>query len=53
MKNTLELIKFLSNNNIKKSGKLISAIWDKWKNKRFIKLVNNNKDLLTLRRIIK
>ena len=53
MKNTLELIKFLSNNNIKRSGKLISAIWDKWKNKKFVKLVNRNKDLLTLRRIVK
>ena len=53
MQNTFRLIKFLSNNNIKRSGQLISAVWDKWDSKKFIKLINNNKDLLTLRRIIK
>lgn len=53
MNDTFELIKFLSNNNVKTSGKIISAIWDKWKSKKFLKLLNSNKDFLTLRRIIK
>lgn len=53
MRKSLELIKFLSSNNLKFSGKIISAVWDNWKSKKFIKSVNKNKDLLTLRRIIK
>ena len=33
------------------SGRTISANWDKWSGKNFIKFLKNNKDYLTLRRV--
>jgi len=33
------------------SGRTISAVWDKWNNKNFIKFLKNKKDYLTLRRV--
>ena len=33
------------------SGRTISANWDKWNGKKFIKFLKNNKDYLTLRRV--
>ena len=53
MERTFQLINFLSNKNLNISGKLISAIWDKWKNKNFIKSFILHENKLTLRRQIK
>lgn len=48
-----DLIKMLIyQNNNKLSGKLFSVKWDKWKNLKFIKKIQKNEDILTLRRKI-
>ena len=53
MEKTYQLINFLSNKNLNISGKLISAVWDKWKNKNFLKSYVLDENKLTLRRQIK
>tara|TARA_B100001142_G_scaffold319383_1_gene362785 strand:+ start:5522 stop:6325 length:804 start_codon:yes stop_codon:yes gene_type:complete len=46
------LVNFIINTkSIDISGRTISANWDKWNGKNFIKFLKNNKDYLTLRRV--
>jgi NAD(P)-dependent dehydrogenase (short-subunit alcohol dehydrogenase family) len=48
----LELISFLaSDDSAGITGKLISAVWDPWKNKEFQDLLKSDMDIATLRRI--
>ena len=53
MEKTFQLINYLSNKNFSVSGKLISAVWDKWKNKKFLQSHILDENKLTLRRQIK